>query len=197
MTVATEATVLAAAHRVAAAIGPSARAVYVVGSVAVGAFEPGRSDLDMAAVLEEPDLDGLVERVLAIDVSPARQLELVGYENGRIVLNLNTDPLRVERGPAPEEWFWFVLDRAVAQEYALALHGPPWAEEFPPVTRAEALDALEASLAWHEEHEAGTRNAVLNAVRGWYFVETGEWVSKPAAERWLLARVRAEVAARR
>jgi predicted nucleotidyltransferase len=197
MTIVAERTVPAAAHRVAAALGEEPAAVYLLGSVALGAFEPGTSDLDMVAVFDPPlgrrEKEALVERVLEVDLAPARQLELVAYAGGEVILNLNTDPLRVEDTPAPEEWFWFVLDRAIAQEHALALSGPPWRELFDDVSRPQALAALEASLDWHERHEPASGNAVLNAVRGWRWVETGDWVSKPEAARWLLGRVREEV----
>ena len=89
---------------------------------------------------------------------------------------------------------WFVLDRAIAQEHAVTLVGPPWRDVFPTVARRDVLDALAESLRWHEQHEPGSVNTVLNAVRGWRYVESGAWLSRPAAARWLLAHVRQLVA---
>jgi predicted nucleotidyltransferase len=194
MTIVADETALAAAHRVADALGDEAVAVYVVGSVSLDAFEPVRSDLDMVAVfdhLERPAIDAIVARVLDVDLAPARQLELVVYAGGEIVLNLNApEPLRVEYETAEDEWFWFVLDRAIAQANAIALSGPPWSELFPRVTRDEALPALEASLAWHEEHEPRGPNTALNALRTRCWLETDRWVSKPEALRWFLQDTR-------
>ena len=63
--------------------------------------------------------------------------------------------------------------------------------------REDVLDALVRSLDWHAEHEPASRNTVLNAVRSWRWLESGEWGTKPEAARWLLDRVRAEVEAAR
>ena len=200
MTQVAERTALHAAADVAAAIGEEALGVYVLGSVALGAFEAGSSDLDMIAVFDElarEGVDRLAERVVDVDVAPARQLELVVYGGGRIVLNLNTDPLRVEHTPKDDEWFWFVLDRAIGETRAIPLHGPPLAEVLAPVAREDVLAALAASLDWHERHEPTSRNTVLNAARSLHWLETGEWVAKPEAARALLGRVRAAVEAAR
>jgi predicted nucleotidyltransferase len=195
-----ERTALDAAADVGAAIGEEAIGVYVLGSVALGAFQPGSSDLDMIAVFDElshDEADRLAARVLEVEVAPARQLELVVYGAGTIVLNLNTDPLLVEHAPKDDEWFWFVLDRAIGETRAIPLHGPPLAEVLAPVARDDVLSALAASLDWHERHEPTSRNTVLNAARSLHWLETGEWVAKPKAARALLVRVRAAVEAAR
>jgi hypothetical protein len=195
-------TALEAAHDVAAAVGEDAVAAYAVGSVALGAFVPEESDLDVVAVVELPlsraQKEALVERVRAVDVSPARGLELVVWALGReaFELNLNTGPGMTEHvayGPEGEPFHWFPLAQSMAEQAAIPLAGPPWAEVFPPVARNEVLAALVASLEWHEQHEPGSANAVRNACRAWYWVETGRWTSKPAAASWLVERVRAVV----
>jgi len=179
-------------------------AAYVIGSAASGAFEPGRSDLDVYAVTREPLLDAtkrdLVERIEALDC-PARKLELVVYSreeasrpNPRFELNLNTGE-HVAFTPdtgLPEEWpCWYVLDRAAAERNAVSLMGPPWADLFAPVTHVQVQEAIEESLDWQEQHDPIGRSSVLNALRSWHWVETGDWVSKPEAARWLRSRVRA------
>ena len=195
-------TALDAARDVVAAVG-AVEAAYAVGSAATGAFEPGTSDLDVVVVLPgEPtpaDLERLVERVRSVEVKPARGLELVAYARGRVVLNLNTGPGMEEHvGLADDDpSFWFVLDRAAAEQQAVALAAPQWRDIFAPVTRSEVLDALAESLRWHETHEPTSRNTVLNATRAWRWLEAGEWVSKPDTARWLLARVRERVEAAR
>jgi hypothetical protein len=187
-----------AAQAVVAAVG-DVEAAYAIGSVATGAFEPGTSDLDVVVVLPgqpgRAELDAVAERVRGVDVSPARGLELVAYAGGEVVLNVNTGPGMTEHvgyaGDDPE--FWFVLDRALAAERAVTLAGPPWCELFAPASRDEVLAALEASLDWHAAEEPASRNTVLNTLRTWRWLETGEWVSKPDAAEWLLARVRERV----
>jgi aminoglycoside adenylyltransferase-like protein len=199
MTVVAERTALDAAHELASALGGTIEAAYAIGSAAMGGFEPGTSDLDVVVVLGgEParaELSELAERACAVDVSPARGLELVAYAGGEVVLNVDTGPGMTEHvgyaGDDPD--FWFVLDRAIAADHAVTLVGPPWATIFAPVARAQILAALKASLDWHAEEEPDSRNAVLNTVRTWHWLETGEWVSKPEAARWLRGRVRDRV----
>jgi hypothetical protein len=179
-------------------------AAYVIGSAASDAFEPGRSDLDVYAVTRESLQDAtkreLVERIEALDC-PARKLELVVYAreeasrpNPRFELNLNTGE-HVAFTPdtgLPEEWpCWYVLDRAAAERHAVPLVGPPWADLFAPVTHDQVLDAIEESLEWQEQHDPIGRSSVLNALRSWHWLETGDWVSKPEAASWLRSRVRA------
>ena len=199
MTVLAERTALDAARDVAAALGP-VRAAYAVGSTSTGGFRPGTSDLDVVAVLggrpTPVELEALVERARSVNVAPARGLELVVYADGELVLNLNTGPglpERVDYGEPEGEEFWFVLDRAVAQHHAIALRGAPWRDVFPPVTRAEVLDALAASLRWQEEHHPDSGASALSTIQTWRWLDTGEWVSKPAALAWLRARVRERV----
>jgi len=198
MTPVAERTALDAAHEVVEALGDGVAAAYVIGSVSYGGFEPGRSDLDLVAVWDGPlargEKEALVERVRALDFAPARGLELVVYAEGERALNVNTGPGMEEHvgyEPADDPGFWFVLDRAVAQEHALALVGPPWGDVFPRVSRDETLAALEESLRWHEANEPRSANTLLNALRAWRYAETGDLVSKPAATEWLLERVRA------
>jgi hypothetical protein len=69
--------------------------------------------------------------------------------------------------------------------------GPPWPDLFAPVTREQVLEAIEESLRWQEQHDPSGRSSVLNAVRSWHWLETGDWISKPDAAHWLCSRVRA------
>jgi hypothetical protein len=159
-------------------------AVYVVGSAAVGAYMQGSSDVDVIAVTDRSlalsERKALVRAAEAIHC-PARRLELVVYPRGSDVweVNLNTgEPATYDT--ADEPGFWFVIDRAIAETHAIPLVGPPWAELFEPVPRNELLAALDESL---------DRVGALNAARTWAWLEDGTWISKPAAERWLAARV--------
>jgi hypothetical protein len=189
--------------RLVAAVGEVSDldAVYLLGSAALGAYEPGSSDVDVVAVtpgsLSIDERRRLAAAAEAIPC-PARKLELVVYPRGseEWQVNLNTGE-HVSYDPAEEPGFWFVLDRAIAEQHAVPLHGPPWSEVFPPVRREDVLDALARSLDWHADHEPASRNTVLNAVRSWRWLESGEWRTKPEAARWLLDRVRADVEAAR
>jgi Domain of unknown function (DUF4111) len=173
-------------------------AAYLIGSAATGAYEHGRSDLDVYAVvataLTDDEKEQLVPRVEQLQC-PARALELVIYSAAeaasprpRFELNLNLGTEEV--AGAEESPHWFVLDRAIAKEHAVSLVGPPWTDVFAPVGRGDVLQAIEQSLDWQERFDPLGRSALLNACRAWRWLDEGDWISKPEAADWLRARVR-------
>jgi predicted nucleotidyltransferase len=172
-------------------------AAYVIGSGATGAFDAARSDVDVVIVvprhLSDEEKRAVVEAAEELE-PPGRKLELVVYARGstRYEINFNTGEL-VSFDPANDPEFWFVLDRAVAEDHAVPIAGPAWGEVFEPVPRDETLDALAASLDWHEAEEPLTASSILNTLRAWQWLETGVWASKPETARWLRSRVRAEL----
>jgi predicted nucleotidyltransferase len=177
-------------------------AVYLVGSAAVGAFEEALSDVDVVVVTSaELPLDerrALVAAVESLRV-PARKLELVAYSRAeaaattpRWQINLNTGE-HFTFDPADESPHWFVIDRAIAEQQAVVLFGPPWSELFAPVPRADVVDAIAESLDWQQEHEPTSRSSVLNVARAWHWLESGRWISKQDAAAWLRDRVREEL----
>jgi hypothetical protein len=165
-------------------------AVYLLGSAALGAYEHGRSDVDVVAVtrrsLSVDERRALAAAVAAIPV-PARKLELVVYPRGstRWELNLNTSDgdtaSHVGLDPDAEPTFWFVLDRAIAAQHAVPLLGPRWAELFDPEPRAAIEAALDEAVAFDGWSEA---NATLAGTRGRIWRDTGRWVSKREAKEW-------------
>jgi hypothetical protein len=167
-------------------------AVYVIGSAAVGGYTHGESDVDVIAVTSH-SLDFDERRVLAAAAAsvpcPARKLELVTYAAGsdEWEINLNTGEL-LSFDTAEVPGFWFVIDRAIAEQHAVALLGPPWSELFAPVPRTALLDALAEAL---------DTIGALNMARCWVWLESGTWVSKPQAEAWMRQRVLGEIEARR
>jgi predicted nucleotidyltransferase len=174
------------------------KAAYLIGSVARGAYEHGRSDLDVYAVvdtaLSAAEKEQLVERVEELQC-PARALELVIYsiaeaasQSPRFELNLNLG--KEEVAGAEESPHWFVLDRAIAENHAVPLVGPPWSEVFARVGREDVFEAIEQSLDWQESFDPLGRSALLNACRAWKWLEEGDWVSKPEAADWLRGKVR-------
>jgi predicted nucleotidyltransferase len=172
-------------------------AAYLVGSAARGAYDDGRSDVDVIAVTERPlTLDekrGVAAAAEAIPC-PARKLELVVYArgSGHWELNVNTGE-HVSFDPAEEPPFWFLLDRAIAEQDVVLLVGPSWEELFEPVEHVAILAALEQALDWQEREEPLDAGSLLNAVRAWQWVETGRWASKPDTADWLRKRVRSAI----
>lgn len=172
------------------------RGVWLVGSLAWDDYHPASSDIDVMAVAEPqpPEVRLAVAEAVAALECPARQLEFVLYPPGedqpsRWQLNLNTNPHSVSIDPASEPAHWFVLDVAMARERAVPLFGPPAHELLAPVPLERIHHALEQSLGWHDEHDAGRPNQALNACRAWLFAETGRWASKTTAAHWARERL--------
>jgi Domain of unknown function (DUF4111)/Nucleotidyltransferase domain len=196
-----------AGERLRGVLGPSLVGVYAGGSWALGDYLPGRSDLDVAAVVREPLTPEREREVVArlrheALPGPARLLELVVYleETARsgsasadFELNLNTGaatPLTVQRKGAAGDIgrHWFPIDRSVLSQAGIALWGPPAEEVFASIPQAELLPVIADSVRWHREHLAQPADAVLNACRALRYADEGRWSSKPAAGRWAIRR---------
>lgn len=214
----------AAVERYLGALVGTARAVlgddlvgaYAAGSVALDAFQPGRSDVDVALVCREPLIAAvkhdLVQALRHESLEcPARGLELVVYrvevaasgtpEPG-FELELNTGPrmdfratLRPEDRPVEDGLFWYGLDRSILHATGRALAGPPASEAFADVAAADLHDLLVASLRWWmalptppgDEPAPGAEDAVLGACRALVQDRWGVWSSKVEAGRRLVA----------
>lgn len=173
--------------------------VYAGGSFALGDYEPGRSDLDVAAVVRRPLERATKDAIVAALrhealPCPARGLELVVYSKAAVrtsavaadfELNLNTGarmPFRADLEPG-EETHWFAIDRSLLATRGVALTGPPASDVFQLVPRPQLLRVLAEGVSWWKRAPA-TGDAVLNACRSLHFAATGTWASKRAAGEW-------------
>ena len=186
--------------RLVGVLGDEVLGAYVIGSLAFGGYEPGRSDVDVAAVVSRPLSRGEKEAVVAACrhealPCPARKLELVVYARERapaFEVNLNTgagEPLHAGFDPGAEPSFWFVVDLAMARVSAVALLGPPASELLPEAAPGELVAAVRESLAWFVAYDATADNVVLGACRTRRFLEERVWSSKVAAGEWALGRL--------
>jgi predicted nucleotidyltransferase len=192
--------------RVRRAAGMGLVGVYAGGSYALGAYAPGRSDLDVAVVVREAAPRALKDEL--VDTlrhealpCPARGLELVVYREAVVreptldalfELNLNTGaamPFRADLVADVADAHWFAIDRSILAQAGLALAGPPAADVFAPIPPVTLAPVLLEALRWHAGGEARGDDAVLNACRTLRFVEDGVWSSKPDAGAWALGRV--------
>jgi Domain of unknown function (DUF4111)/Nucleotidyltransferase domain len=190
-------------ERLRAALRERLVGVYAGGSYALGDYLPARSDLDVAAVVESPLSPETAEALVAnlrheSLPCPACRLELVVYleetaRSGAAVadfeLNLNSGaelPVSVQWRGAPGDVgdHWFAIDRSILAPAGVALFGPPAREVFAAIAPAELAPTLVESVRWHEEREADTSDAVLNACRSLRYATEGWWSSKPGAGRW-------------
>jgi hypothetical protein len=180
---------------------------YFVGSVALGGYLHGRSDIDMVAVLggdvaQDEKMRvavGLAHRSLPC---PTRGLELVLYSRAAVAaarpdaafaLNFTTGPGMGEHvgvDPTAEPRFWFLIDRAVARAHGRVITGPAPASLFAPLPRSWLLDALLEAILWHRATERLGHDSVLNAARAWRFAVEGVLTSKEDGAAWARDRWR-------
>ncbi len=186
-------------HRTRAVCGRHLVSVLAVGSLALGDYRHGRSDVDVTVVVDgtlpREALPGLARTLAhpALDC-PAAGLELVVYPAGfaarpsggaGYLMDLNTGPFLPERvshdaGETPA--FWYVLDRSVAHQAGLALFGRPVRDVIAAPPRADVLTALRASVREHTEGEGHVAdNRVLNGCRSVVYCRTGHWFAKRRA----------------
>ena len=187
-------------------LGSELVGVYAGGSLALAAYEHGRSDLDVAVVARGHVAPPL-KRDLAAALDhrrlpcPARRLELVLYPLSvtsapttapGFELNLNTGgdiPTRAELAPVDGESHWFAIDRSILARHGVALHGPPAATVFADIPRDVLVPLVADSLHWHGRGVGRGDDAVLNACRAYRFVREDVWSTKGNAGRWALERL--------
>lgn len=188
------------------ALGDQLLGVYFVGSVALGGYVAGESDIDVIGVSRDEIGDALKVTVIAaveraIESCPARGLEFTLYRSAVVKaspdgadfeVNVNGG-LRMERvvrtDPTGQPPFWYILDRAIAYRCGVTVVGPPPAEVFGDIERPVLVRAMAESMRWHREHEPASLYSVLNAARAWRFAEDDVLGSKLdgatwAAQRW-------------
>ena len=183
-------------------LGDRLVSAWVVGSGALGDFDPARSDIDVQAVASERPARAELEDVAAAlshpDLPcPVRGLEFVLYAREDLrhprgpafSLNLNTGPgMRRHAGydPDAEPRFWFILDVAIARQDARPLQGAPPRELLPELPRALVVSALRDALAWWQANDPA--GAIVSAGRSWAWLEEGRWLSKSEASAWTARR---------
>jgi Domain of unknown function (DUF4111) len=193
--------------RLAAVLGDGLVGVYPTGSVALSAYTPGRSDLDIMAVVAQPPPAPLLREVarrLSHDVlpCPATGLEFVLYPRDVVatasgqagyLLDLNTGrelKAKASTDPAGEPRFWYVIDRAITAQSGLSLAGTPVPDLFTApafeTLRAVVVESMRTHAAQLGEHGD---NAVLNACRALRFGAQRRWYPKPVAALWAGAAV--------
>ena len=178
-------------------------AAWLVGSGALGDFDPQRSDLDVQAVAtarlaraELEDLAGALSHEAL--PCPVRGLEFVLYARADLddpagpafQLNLNTGPGMEQHAgydADAEPRFWFTLDVAIAREHSRPLSGAAPATILPALPRSLLLAAHGDAIAWYRANDP--EHALVTACRAWAWAAEGRWLSKGEATRWALDRV--------
>jgi predicted nucleotidyltransferase len=196
-------------------LGAELIGAYLHGSLAMGAFEPGRSDIDILAVCAEPlhreRRTGLGEALAAVRTPPSGgdlEFSLVAEAAVRapsaapafeVHVNTHEEPFVVDGSDRPGDQD-LVVHFAMARARGRALIGPEPGELFPEPARAWLIQAFLSDIQWaQEEGAAGWEGhhlpelasmayRVLNAARSWRYMETGELGSKVEGAAWLERR---------
>ncbi len=186
-------------------LGDDLVGAYFVGSVALGGYVPGESDVDIAAVsgsaLSEEQKHGVASAIVEVsEVCPARGVEFTLYcrdiagslpEGADFEVNANGGPrmpTAVHLDATTEPGFWYAIDRAIAHRSGVVITGPPSWSVFVDVPRSALLAAMSESMEWHRVHEKATLYSVLNACRAWRFAEEDVLGSKLKGAIWARAR---------
>jgi hypothetical protein len=186
-------------------LGDRLSGVYGLGSLALGDFRPGRSDIDVYVVVDRPLDEGVKLSVAAACrhrrlPCPARKLEMVlvcaavaaaGAAAPDWELNLNTgegQPDHVGLDPAAEPRHWFVVDLAVAHQCGLTLFGPRPQSLIAAPAPADVRAAQRDVVTWYARH-GDEAEVVAAACRAWHWRETGMFVPKRPAIEWAAQQI--------
>ena len=178
---------------------------YFVGSLALGGYIAGESDIDIVAVCEQPipaeRKPAIATELLSTTaLCPTRGLEFTLYRleiassppsGADFEVNVNGGPrmeTSVHSSPDEEPRFWYVIDRAIAHRYGVAIAGPPAVEVFADASRTLLIEMMAESMRWHRRHERATLYSVLNASRAWRFAAEDILGSKLAGATWARPR---------
>jgi hypothetical protein len=192
-------------------LGSNLLGLYLFGSLAAGGFYPGKSDLDLIAIVEAAIEEGeqlealrrlhdafVAERptwVERIEVAYVSRKVLQTYGNrprGSIAVISPGEPLHIR-----DAGFEATLNWYSACNDGETLVGPPPLELGPPVTRAASRRAVEELLGEWQSRVREPSIAYVPAAQGYIVVTlcralhtlaTGEQATKEAAAGWAAAR---------
>jgi hypothetical protein len=195
-------------------LGADLIGVYLHGSLAMGAFQPGRSDVDLLAVcagplsrerrrnlghalvaIPGPSFGGDLEFSLVTESAVRARSLAPAFE----IHVTHEEPFVIEGSDRPGDED-LVVHFAIARARGRALVGPHPHEMFPEPDRAALIRAMLSDIRWAREHGAAVWEGhdlpelasmayrVLNAARSWRYVETGELGSKVEGAAWLEGR---------
>jgi predicted nucleotidyltransferase len=181
-------------------LGHNLFAVYLFGSAATGNFEPGISDVDLAAILKR---EFAPTELGALDQMHRELVAETPEWDGRVeVVYVSSEGLRAFRDGisaaariSPGEPFHaivvdptWLIDWYQLQEVGVTLLGPPATEVVPVISKSEYVEAVrQLILTWPTDELAvlgAQAYAILTMCRGLRTVRTGEYVSKREAARW-------------
>jgi streptomycin 3"-adenylyltransferase len=188
------------------ALGDNLVGIYLHGSLALGCFNPKRSDIDVLVVTGHPLADEERSRVAHT------LLRLSGDPNAIELSTLARGYLEPWRHPSPYDFHFGERRRSqmergdfgtsgetdvdlaahvtVARRAGVALHGPAPEIVFPPVPREDYAESLLGDLEWTLAEHPTDLYGALSPARVWAGIaEPDALHTKESAASWALARV--------
>lgn len=184
-------------------VGPRLRSVVLHGLLAAGGFRPGRSDLDLLAVVDDGLSDtqaaAIEQGVRTADAGPAERVDLhvVTSESARHPGRTPALELQIGRYGEEVEVARRVTDADLLAELSMArstghsLRGAEPAEVIAPIPPEWVVDRNRYWLTTWRDRTDDAKNAafmVLTGCRMWRFALEHVHCSKPDAAAWALAR---------
>jgi predicted nucleotidyltransferase len=196
-------------------VGAELIGVYLHGSLAMGSFDPGRSDIDILVVCAEPlhrERRMVLGEALAVIPTPPSggdlEFSLVTEAAVRarsaapsfeVHVNTHEEPFVVDGSDRPGDQD-LVIHFAMVRARGRALIGPEPTELFLEPVRDSLIQAFLGDIHWAKEEGAAAWEGhdmpelasmayqVLNAARCWRYLESGELGSKVEGAGWLERR---------
>ena len=195
-------------QEVRAVLGPEFVGMYCYGSLSLGDFEPGSSDIDFLVVTANdlPDemvaaLGAMHGRIAVSGLQWADKLE--GSYIPRAALR-RYDPTNNRHPTIGVDWAFgigehdnsWIIERHIVREHGVVIYGPPPETLIDPISSNQLRAAVRGALDgfWRERLDGPepewlrTREyqafAILTMCRALYVLAHGEVVSKPAAAAW-------------
>jgi predicted nucleotidyltransferase len=195
---------------IAALFGDVLVGVYLHGSLALGCFNPQRSDVDLIAVIERPvtpeerrSLGSLVLRLSGPKERPRQPpypLEISLFAEAQLRPWRYPTPFDFHYGESQRERFQaghFESKRThdydvaahitILHQAGIVLRGPVIEDVFPAVPEKDYVDSLRRDLAWSRRQRADIYG-VLSGSRVWATVAAGGLQSKDSGAAWALER---------
>jgi hypothetical protein len=184
-------------------VGPGLRSVVLHGSLAAGGFRPGRSDIDLLAVvdgrLSDSQAAAVEHGVRTADAGPADRVDLhvvtsesAGHPTRAPALELQVgrygDEVEVARRVTDAD---LLAELSMARSTGRSLRGAEPADVITPVPPEWVVDRNRDWLTTWRDRTDDEKNAafmVLTACRMWRFALEQIHCSKPDAAAWALAR---------
>ncbi len=169
--------------------------IYLLGSASQGSYVAGESDLDVQMVVEQPLCDAQKQAIIEMLSHshlpcPATKLEFVVYHKAHLCnaqslhysINFNTgrtleqDYVSFDHSNDPRHWF--LLDIAMANDWAISLSGEAFCHVFPNIEAPILLQAMHECLTWFYQHYPDSKDCYQCASRILSYLLRGVLVSK-------------------